>query len=150
MPPPTVPLQLVNKTGGAYRDDQIYITITGQFPVTSDKAGKFAWVDSTGQIRAIADADRNAPNHLTKDGVNYANYSFTLQQASQLTIPPLIGGRVYVSLGVPIYPIVDAGNNYTVPSAVTTTNNPNYLTHFDHYEETFDPTSSIFTVPTSP
>jgi FG-GAP repeat. len=150
MPPPTVPIQFVNV--GGLPNDQIYITIIGAFPVTSGRTfingsgetvGRGAWVDFTGQAREPDAADVNAPNHLTKDGKNYANYSFTLSQLnnSQLNIPALIGVRVYVSLGVPLYVTADEHHIIGTPDAANPNNNPNYLTHFDHYEETFDPTT---------
>jgi hypothetical protein len=153
MPPPAVPFQLVNATGGAYRDDQIYVTIFGAFPVTSGRTfidgggntvGRGAWVDFTGQAHEPSAADANASNHLTKDGVNYGNYSFTLAQASQLNIPAVIAVRVYVSLGAPLYLTPNEHGLLGTPSAVEPNNNPNYLTHFDHYEETFDPTTYAF------
>ena len=67
-----------------------------------------------------------------KNGVNYASMSFTIAQAGSLRIPPsLAAGRIFVSLGQPLYIGISpddggyAGPNPTHPS------DPTYGTVFD-------------------
>lgn len=126
----TFPVSLVNGSAGAWRDDQIHVTILGQAT-----PGVWSWVDATGTVRPLDHTAAEAPGHLTKDGVNYADMSFTLAQAAGLSIPAeLQGARMYISVGEPLYIGISpddrgwAGPNPTNPA------DPNYTTVYDWYE----------------
>ena len=127
------PVALVNKTGGAWRDDQIFVTILGQ-----TTPGQWAWVDATGNARPLDPAAASAPDRLVKSGVGYANMAFTLAQSANLRIPPqLEGGRMFISVGQPLYIAISPdGKGWAGPNP-TYTGDPNYNTVFDWYEFTY-------------
>lgn len=127
----TFPVDFVNNS--AYDSTQIYVTVLGQ--ISKDH---WAWVDQNGTPHAINHDDANAPGHLVKDGVNYANMSYTLGQAANLRMPPeLQGARIYVSVAQPLYIAISQDNSgWTVPDPVGVTN-PNYGTVYDWFEFAF-------------
>lgn len=127
----TYPVDFVNNS--AYDSGQIYVTVLGQ-----TSKDHWAWVDQNGTPHAINHDDANAPGHLVKDGVNYANMSYTLGQAANLRMPPdLQGARIYVSVAQPLYIAISQDNSgWTVPDPVGVTN-PNYSTVYDWFEFTF-------------
>jgi hypothetical protein len=124
---------LVNNTRGAWRDDQIYVLVLGANPGT----GALSWVSAGGVITPCSLADNTATNALHgPDGKTYPNYAFTLAQASGfLKLPPLNGGRIYVSLGSPMYIPIMAGNplGYAGPNPLNPTD-PNVNVHYDWVE----------------
>ncbi|MBB3604902.1 hypothetical protein FHT40_004586 [Mycolicibacterium sp. BK556] len=124
----TFPVDFVNSS--PYASSQLYITAIGQ-----TSKDQWAWVDQTGTTHAINHDDANAPGHLVKDGVNYANMSYTLNAAGNLRMPPeLQGARIYVSVGQPLYIAISPDNTgWTVPDPVGVTN-PNYGTVYDWFE----------------
>jgi len=136
--PPAVegsfPVSLVNHTGGAYRDDQIFVTVLGQ-----TTPGNWAWVDAAGTAHPLDHTAADAPGHLAKDGVNYAKMSFTAAAATDLRIPPeLEGARIYLSMGQPLYiGISPDDTGWAGPDPLNPTD-PNYDTTYDWYEMTFD------------
>ena len=127
----TFPVDFVNNS--AYDSSQIYVTVLGQ-----TSKDHWAWVDQNGTTHAINHDDANAPGHLVKDGVNYANMSYTLGQAGNLRLPPdLQGARIYVSTAEPLYIGISQDNSgWTVPDPVSVTN-PNYDTVYDWFEFTY-------------
>ena len=129
----TFPVSFVNNTRGIYRNDQIYVTVMGQ-----TTPGNWSWVDSTGTAHPIDHTAADAPGHLVKNGVNFANMSFTLDQAANLRIPPeLQGARVYVSMGQPLYiGISENDQGWAVPDPANPIN-PNFGTVYDWYELTY-------------
>lgn len=70
------PITFQNNTRGTYANSQIYVTVLGQ--VTP---GQWSYMKSDGTMTRINHLDANAPGHLTKNGVNYPNMSFTLAQS---------------------------------------------------------------------
>ena len=124
---------LNNNTHGAWQDNQIYIEILG----SNVSTGALSWVNYDGTVTAASVADNTAANAITgPNGQTYPNYSFTLAQANHLLkLPPLNGGRIYVSLGAPMYITVVAGNplGYAGPNPLNTSD-PNSNTHYDWYE----------------
>jgi hypothetical protein len=82
--------------------------------------------------------EENAPGHLTKNGRNYANMSFSLAQASTVTIPTRIeGARMYVSIGSPMYiPISPDDRGWGGPDLQNPAD-PNTDVYFDWYEFTY-------------
>lgn len=96
---------LRNATNGKWRDDQIFIAVLGRDPSTKDSTGQevFSWVKPDGTLTAMKVEDNDASNHLTKNGQNYPNYFFTLAQAKLAKLPMMDSGRIYVSVGEPMY-----------------------------------------------
>ncbi len=126
---------LVNNTNGAYNDSQVYVEVVGKNPANNT----FSWVSPNGTITAMSSADSNAAGHLTYNGVNYPNYAFTLGQANLLKLPPLYSGRIYISLGSPMYmQTVGSGTSvgYAGPNPQNSSD-PNNNTHYDWYEFTY-------------
>lgn len=123
---------LNNNTHGAWQDDQIYIEILG----SNVSTGALSWVNYDGTVTPASLADNTASNAVTgPDGHTYPNYAFTLAQSHLLKLPPLNGGRIYVSLGAPMYIPIEAGNplGYAGPNPLNATD-PNGNTHYDWYE----------------
>ena len=124
---------LNNNTHGAWTDAQIYIEILG----SNVSTGALSWVNYDGTVTAASIADNTAANAVTgPNGQTYPNYAFTLAQANHLLkLPPLNGGRIYVSLGAPMYIPIMAGNplGYGGPNPLNTSD-PNSNTHYDWYE----------------
>ncbi len=127
----TYPVDFVNNS--SYGSGQLYVTVMGQ-----TSRDHWAWVDQNGTTHAINHDDANAPGHLVKEGVNYANMSYTLDAAGNLRMPPeMQGARIYVSVGQPLYIGISPDNSgWTVPDPVGVTN-PNYSTVYDWFEFTF-------------
>lgn len=127
----TFPVVFVNNS--PYDSSSVYVTVMGQ--VSKDH---WAWVDQNGTTHAIDHNAADAPGHLVKDGVNYANMSYTLDAASGLRMPPeLQGARIYVSVSQPLYIGISQDNTgWTVPDPVDV-KNPNYDTVYDWYEFTY-------------
>ena len=91
------PLIVNNFAKETFADSQIYITSIGN-------NGGWFWCDSLGIPHQNNAADKNAPGHLVKNGVNYANYSVRLTSAKNMRIPPTVGGgRIYISCPEPMY-----------------------------------------------
>ncbi len=126
----TFPFILQNNTHGAWTDDQVYVLILGQ-----TTPGQWSYLKSDGTPAHINHLDANASGHLTKNGVNYANMSFTLSQASTVTIPThLDGARMYISLGSPMYfPIAPDDSGWGGPN-LNNPSDPNADVYFDWYE----------------
>ena len=139
---------LNNNTHGAWQDNQIYIEILG----SNISTGALSWVNYDGTVTAASVADNTAANAVTgPNGQTYPNYAFTLAQASHLLkLPPLNGGRIYVSLGAPMYITIEAGNplGYAGPNPLNTSD-PNSNTHYDWYEFDWGGTSDAIFINTT-
>ncbi|MZK50950.1 beta-1,3-glucanase family protein [Clostridium beijerinckii] len=98
-----VTLQVKNNTNGQYSNDQIYWAIVGKDPATN----QFVHVDLNGNLIPMKISDNDAAGHLTKttpDGTfNYSNYFCKVSQQSYAYIPKIIGARMYISYGEPLY-----------------------------------------------
>lgn len=126
---------LNNNTHGAYPDNEIYVEVLGNNPANGNA---LSWVGADGTIHAASVADNTAINHLTgPDGKSYPAYAFTLAQSKLLKLPALGSGRIYISLGGPMYMSITPGNplGYAGPNPQNATD-PNTNTHFDWYEFT--------------
>ncbi|WP_205876015.1 glycoside hydrolase family 64 protein [Mycobacterium camsae] len=117
-----------NNTG--LSDSQIYVTALGQ-----TTPGQWSWIDPNGVAHAINHNAANAPGHLAKNGVNYANMSFTLDSADKFVMPPeFLGGRIFMSMNEPLYiPISPDNSGWGGPNPADPAG-PNYYTVFDWYE----------------
>jgi beta-galactosidase len=140
--PGFVGVDLNNNTNGVWANSQIYVTVIGIDPAT----GRFAYLTPGGTIVDFTLNDSSAPGHLTQNGQNFGNYSFTLAQSTLLKIPTFISARAYISLGAPLYVQVNGDGNgnvtgYAGPNPQNATD-PNVNTHFDWYE--FNNQNGIF------
>jgi hypothetical protein len=80
-----------------------------------------------------------------KSGVNYANMSFTLAQAQNLTIPPTLqAARMYISEGQPLYIRISPDNSGWAGPDPMNPSDPNYNTAFDWYEMTYSDGHTAF------
>ncbi len=124
---------LQNNTRGVWANNQIYVLILGQAT-----PGQWSYLKSDGTLVHINHLDANASNHLTKNGVNYANMSFTLDQANTVALPThLDGARMYISLGSPMYiPIAPDDSGWGGPN-ISNASDPNADVYFDWYEFTY-------------
>ena len=127
----TFPAVFTNDTG--LPDDEVYVTVLGQ-----TTPGQWSWIDQNGVAHPIDHTAANLPDHLTRNGVNYAYMSFTLAQADSLTMPSrLEGARIFVSSKQPLYIGISADNSgWAGPNPVNPTD-PNYTTVYDWFEMTF-------------
>lgn len=135
-PPPTggsFPVKFVNNTRGTWSNSQVYVTVLGQ-----GTPGEWSYLKSNGTLTHINHLEENAPGHLTKNGRNFANMSFSLAQATTVNVPPrLEGGRMYISLGSPMYiPISPDDRGWGGPD-LNNASDPNQDVHFDWYEFTY-------------
>jgi hypothetical protein len=140
--PGFVGVDLNNNTNGAWADNQVYVTVIGIDPVST----RFGYLTPEGTIVDFTLNDSAATGHLTKNGKNYGNYSFTLAQSKLLKIPTFISARAYVSLGEPLYIQVNGDGNgnvagYAGPNPQNATD-PNINVHYDWYE--FNNQNGIF------
>lgn len=129
--PGAVGVDLINRTC-TWSNEQIFVTVIGINPAT----GSFAHVSANGTLTDVAEADNNAPGHLTKNGQNYPNYAFTLAQTRLLKLPKMDSGRAFVSTGEPVY-LKIIGNGYAGPNPQNPSD-PNIDVHFDWYEFTYN------------
>ncbi|MFF8024533.1 glycoside hydrolase family 64 protein [Streptomyces sp. NPDC007896] len=128
------PITFQNNTRGAYASTQIYVTVLGQ--VTP---GQWSYMKADGTMTHINHLDANAPGHLTKNGVNYPDMSFTLAQSGGSVPSPtsIRGGRIYVSLGSPLYiPVSPDDQGWGGPD-LRNPNDPNTDVYYDWYEYTY-------------
>ncbi len=132
-PAGTFPLCVINNTRGNFADSQVYLTFLGM-PV----ANNWYYLQPNGTAVHINHLDATAPNHLTKNGVNYPNMSFTLAQAKQIPMPAQWqGGRVYISLGSPMYLAVSSDDSAWAGPDLRNPGDPNADVTFDWYEFTY-------------
>lgn len=127
------PITFQNNTRGTYTNAQIYVMFLGQVV-----DGQWSYMKPDGTMTHINHLDANAPGHLTKNGVNYANMSISLAQASTLPSPPRIrGGRIYISLGSPLFiPISPDDQGWGGPD-LRNSADPNNDVYYDWYEYTY-------------
>ncbi|MFF1813583.1 glycoside hydrolase family 64 protein [Streptomyces sp. NPDC058251] len=128
------PIAFQNNTRGTYTDAQIYVTVLGQ--VTP---GQWSYMKADGTMAHINHLDASAPGHLTKNGVTYPNMSFTLARSGGSVPSPtsIRGGRIYVSLGSPLYiPVSPDDQGWGGPD-LRNPNDPNSDVYYDWYEYTY-------------
>lgn len=138
-PGPTVPVaagsfpvSFVNGNA-TYAGDQVHVMVIGQA-----SPGQWSWIDRDGTAHPIDHTAANAADHLVKDGINYANMSFTVAEAGNLRIPQeLLGGRIYISLGEPLYVAISPDNTGWAGPDPANPADPNYRTVYDWYELSF-------------
>ncbi|WP_211251762.1 glycoside hydrolase family 64 protein [Andreprevotia chitinilytica] len=120
---------LVNGTNGTYADNNVYWTMVGQDP---NNHGAYSHVNCAGQLVPMTASDNNAQ---TKNGSSYANYSIPLSQCKSFTVPQITSGRMYLSVGSPMY-LKSVGSpvtGYTGPN-IDNPSDPNIDVIFDFVE----------------
>jgi hypothetical protein len=129
--------QLRNTTNGKWSDDKVYVAVIGRDPATN----AFAWVKPDGTTAPLKVEDNDGSGHLTKNGQNYPNYFFTLAQSKLLKLPKLDSGRIFVSVGEPMYIKVlkaaDDSIGFAGPNPLNATD-PNIGVYYDWYEFTWN------------
>jgi glycosyl hydrolase family 64 (putative beta-1,3-glucanase) len=128
------PVVIENDTHGRWADGQIYVTVLGQAT-----PGNWSYLRPDGTVKHIDHNDANAPGHLEKNGRNYPNMSFTVEQASTVPMqsPRLEGARMYISAGSPMYiPVSDDDKGWGGPD-LHNPQDPNADVYFDWYEFTY-------------
>ncbi|MFE5541157.1 glycoside hydrolase family 64 protein [Streptomyces sp. NPDC056519] len=128
------PITFQNNTRGMYTDAQVFITVLGQ--VTP---GQWSYMKPDGSMAHISHLDATAPGHLVKNGVNYPDMSFTLARVGGTVPSPasIRGGRIYVSLGSPLYlPVSPDDQGWGGPD-LRNPNDPNSDVYYDWYEYTY-------------
>ncbi len=138
IPTPTgngsVSVKVMNGTNGTYADNQIYWGIIGKNPAT----GRWCYLDLNGNLIPISNALNDAPGHLTKNGVNYANIYYTVSQAAWVNMPKIESGRMFLSVGSPCY-IKTYDDGFAGPD-INNPTDPNRNIYFDFVEFTVDNT----------
>jgi hypothetical protein len=132
-----LPLKVLNETRGQYSSEQVFFAVLGL-----DSSGQFAHLDKGGNLVPMSVSDNDAANHLTKNGQNYSNYFFTVAEAPQtIPLPNMTSGRIYISLGSPLYIKVnvdaDGIGGYAGPD-INNPTDPNIDVYFDTIEFTID------------
>lgn len=131
----TMTVQLLNGTRGNFADSQIYWAIIGLNPATK----AMSYIAKDGSMQPALVSDNDASGHLSKAGVNYANYFHTLAEASWVSIAPLEGARLFMSVGSPMYIRIVMGADGKVGFAGANLGNPqdpNQDVYFDFAEFT--------------
>ena len=127
------PVTFVNDTDGRWSDARIYVTGLGQ-----TAPGQWAYLKPDGTMAPLDHTMADAPGHLTKDGRDYANMSFTLAEAKTVRMPPRVeGGRLYISVGEPMYIGISPDDKGWAGPNLRSRSDPNYGTVFDWYEFTY-------------
>lgn len=133
MPPNgSVSVKIMNGTNGAYTDSQIYWGVLGINPVNN----QWSYLDLSGNLIPISSALNDAPEHLTKNGINYANIYHKVSDASWVTLPRITSGRMFLSVGTPMY-LKTYNDGFAGPDLNNPTD-PNRDIYFDFVEFTID------------
>lgn len=133
MPPNgSVSVKIMNGTNGAYTDSQIYWGVLGINPVNN----QWSYLDLSGNLIPISSTLNDAPEHLTKNGINYANIYHKVSDASWVTLPRITSGRMFLSVGTPMY-LKTYNDGFAGPDLNNPTD-PNRDIYFDFVEFTID------------
>lgn len=108
---------VVNGTKGKYADSQVYWAIIGK----DWNTGKFVHVDMNGNLIPMSLGDNG---QLVKNGLNYANYFYSLAQTKKITIPAINSARLLMSVGSPMYIWVNQDINGNIGYAGANVENP--------------------------
>ena len=125
-------VQLNNKTGGKYADNEIYWCLIGY-----NKNKQLCYVDANGNM---VPASENL-NTLTINNRKVANVCNTLAESNHLYATTIESGRLYLSYGKPIYiGFVNAADGRVGYTGVDLNNNtdPNLDTLFEFAEFTIE------------
>ncbi|EFM12237.1 Carbohydrate binding family 6 [Paenibacillus curdlanolyticus YK9] len=123
--------QIKNGTRGNYADNQIYWAVLGL-----DANNKLSYLDANGNLVPTSTALNDAPGHLTKNGQNYANIYHKLSDVPIVSTPAISSGRMFLSVGSPMY-IKVYNDGYAGPD-VNNPTDPNNDLYWDFIEFTLD------------
>lgn len=130
-------IKLANATNGAYPDSQVYWSIIGYNPTTR----ALSYVDKNGNLVPASVGDNNAANRLTKNGQTYSNYFYKMSEANWVSIPKIDSGRMFISVGSPMYIKINTAGDGRTGFAGPDMNNPtdpNQDVYFEWVEFTVD------------
>ncbi|MEN3304339.1 MAG: hypothetical protein V7603_541 [Micromonosporaceae bacterium] len=131
--PGTFPVTFRNNTGGAFPDSQIFVMVLLQAA-----AGQWSYLKPDGSLAHINHLDASAPDHLTKNGRDYPNMSFSLARASTVTFPDHNeGARIYLSVGSPMYIAVSPDDRGWAGPDPQNPADPNVDVYYDWYEYSY-------------
>lgn len=123
-------LAFTNRTRGALAERPVYVTVTAQ-----DDAGRFLRMDGEGAFHPCLPADNKVP----VAGRLWCAYSFPLPGAVDLDAGlNLRGGRIYLSIGAPLWLRVDPATGGLVQPDPGNGEDPNRHTLFDWAEFALD------------
>jgi hypothetical protein len=135
--------KLIIKNNSGYPDNQIYLVVWGYpFPHNKLDPPHYLKLD-TGDYPTCKTGDNtySIPPYPEK----YCEYWYTLAQIKQpdgtyaFMFPQLDSGRLYISLGKPVYLHINDGDLIGMREPSTNDwNDPNYKTIFDKFEWTYD------------
>lgn len=125
-------VKIMNGTNGVYADNQIYWGVLGINPAN----GLWSYLDLNGNLLPISNTLNDAPGHLTKNGVNYANIYHKVSDAAWVSLPKITSGRMFLSVGSPTY-IKTFDTGFAGPS-LTNPSDPNVDVYYDFVEFTVD------------
>lgn len=131
-PSGSLSLKVLNGTGGTYSDSQVYWGVLGINPANN----KWSYLDLNGNLVPISTALNDSSGHLSKNGVNYANIYHTVSDASWVNMPKIISGRMFLSVGTPLY-IKTYDNGFAGPD-INNATDPNRNIYFDFVEFTIN------------
>lgn len=127
-----VSVKVMNGTGGAYSDSNIYWGVIGINPVN----GAWSYLDLSGNLIPISQSLNDAPGHLTKNGINYANIYHKVSETSWVNLPKIRSGRMFLSVGSTCY-IKTYNDGFAGPD-INNPTDPNRDVYFDFVEFTVD------------
>jgi len=128
----TIRISLRSTTRGRRRAEPVYATFTGL-----DGAGRFCRLDRTGRFLPCTAAD----NVVHKDGRTWCDYAIPVQGHAHLDLDraqTVISGRLYLSVGSPLYLRVDEATGGLVQPDPANPTDPNRGIRFDFIELTLD------------
>ncbi|MCC5636983.1 beta-1,3-glucanase family protein [Nostoc sp. CHAB 5844] len=117
------------------QNGEIYFAIIG-----NNASGQTCHLNKDGDLIPCNVSDNNAEGSLTKNGQNWCNYFYTVNQVHEIEVPPkthIISGRVYISLGSPMYLKISHANTFIQPDTANPSD-PNVDVYFDWLEFTID------------
>jgi hypothetical protein len=123
-------VKVMNGTGGAYADNQIYWGVLGINPAN----GQWSYLDLNGNLQPISNALNDASGHLTKNGVNYANIYHKISDAPWASLPRIDSGRMFLCVGTPCY-IKTYDTGFAGPD-INNASDPNLNVYYDFIEFT--------------
>jgi hypothetical protein len=130
-------IKLVNGTNGTYPDSQVYWSIIGYNPATR----ALSYVDKNGNLVPAAVGDNDAANRLAKNGQTYSNYFYKLSEANWVSLPKIDSGRMFMSVGSPMFIKVnrtgDGRTGFAGPD-LGNSSDPNQDVNFEWIEFTVD------------
>ena len=132
--PETIQLAFANRTEGPLAATPVYVTVTAL-----DVDGRFERMDGAGRFHPC----RLSDNTIPKAGSTWCAYSFPLARNGPIPMAPgrgIKGGRLYLSIGAPLYLRVDPATGGLVQPDLANPQDPNGGTTFDWMEFALDDT----------